>query len=159
MLQERSQEAVLRKFGAYEPLELCYQATKPWGRFFIFDKDFAAYNRAGMRAADPNAHKWSSSKLWIDYTPHVSVQDWAMALLSRISIDDSNIHDLLRDRKRRQGSSRNTCTCRRAWGLRDVCECQSNDIQRLIVHDDILNTGHDESPNSSFRRGCSIYDW
>ena len=37
MLQERSQEAVLRKFGAYEPLELCYQATKPCGRFFIFD--------------------------------------------------------------------------------------------------------------------------
>ena len=38
MLQERAQEAVLRKFGAYEPLELCYQATEPWGRFFIFDR-------------------------------------------------------------------------------------------------------------------------
>ena len=57
MLQERSQEAVLRKFGVYEPLELCYQASKPWGRFFIFDRDFVSYNRAGMQAEDPNAHK------------------------------------------------------------------------------------------------------
>ena len=53
MLQERAQEAVLRKFGAYEPWELCYQASKPWERFFIFGKDFVAYNRAGMRAGDP----------------------------------------------------------------------------------------------------------
>ena len=52
MLQERAQEAVLRKCGAYQPLELCYQASKPWGRFFIFDKDFVAYNRAGMQAED-----------------------------------------------------------------------------------------------------------
>ena len=29
MLQEREQEAVLRKCGAYDPLELCYQASKP----------------------------------------------------------------------------------------------------------------------------------
>jgi len=76
MLQERAQEAVLRKFGPYKPLELCYQASKPWGRFFICDKDFVAYNRAGMRAEDPTAHKWSASKLWIDYTPFVKALDW-----------------------------------------------------------------------------------
>jgi hypothetical protein len=156
MLQERSQEAVLRKFGAYEPLELCYQASKPWGRFFIFDKDFVAYNRAGMRAEDPCADKWSASKLWIDYTPHVSAQDWTRALLDRLCLDNENIHDLLRDRKHRQASSRSTCECGRAWGLRDVCECKSNDIQSLIVRDDILNVGDDRN---TFRLRDSIYDW
>ena len=108
MLQEHSQEAVLRKCGAYEPLELCYRASKPWGRFFIFDKDFVAYNRAGMRAEDPSADKWSASKLWIDYTPHVSAQDWTDALLHRLCLDNENIKALLRDRKRRQASSRST---------------------------------------------------
>ena len=83
ILKESLQEAVLRKFGAYEPLELCYEASKPWGRFFIFDKDFVAYNRAGMRAEDPTAHKWSASKLWIDYTPFVKALDWTEALRER----------------------------------------------------------------------------
>ena len=80
ILKERAQEVALRKVGAYEPLELCYQATKPWGRFFFFDKDLVAYNRAGMRAEDPTAHKWSASKLCIDYTPFVTAQDWTKAL-------------------------------------------------------------------------------
>ena len=156
MLQECAQEAVLRKCGAYQPLELCYQASKPWGRFFIFDKDFVAYNRAGMRAEDPSAHKWSASKLWIDYTPHVSTQDWTRALLDRLLLDECNIHALLRDRKRRQASSRSTCDCGRALGLRDVCECQSNDIQCHIVHDDILNVGDD---STTWHGKHHIYDW
>ena len=91
MLQERAQEAVLRKCGAYEPLELCYEATKPWGRFFIFDKDFVAYNRAGMRAEDPTAHKWSASKSWIDYTPFVHALDWTEALKERLLTDEENL--------------------------------------------------------------------
>ena len=147
---------MLRKFGAYEPLELCYQASKPWERFFIFDKDFVAYNRAGMRAEDPCADKWSESKLWIDYTPHVSTEDWTRALHSRLCFDEANIHGLLRDRKRRQASSRRTCECGRAWGLRDVCECKSNDIQFLLVHTDILNVG--DGHNTS-QPADSIYDW
>ena len=63
VLQERQQEAVLRKYGAYQPLDLCYEASKPWERFFVSNKEFAAYNRAGMRAEDPTAYKWSASKL------------------------------------------------------------------------------------------------
>jgi len=97
----------------------------------------------------------SACKLWIDYTPHVSAQDWTRALLNRIRLDNENIKNLLRDRKHRQGSSRSTCECGRAWGLRDVCECQSNDIQELIVHDDILNVGDDRN---TFRL-TDIYDW
>ena len=109
-----------------------------------------------MRAEDPSAHKWSASKLWIDYTPHVSAQDWTSALLDRLRLDNENIRDLLRDRKRRRASSRSTCECGRAWGLRDVCECKSNDIRSLIVHDDILNVGDD---TNTFRFRDSIYDW
>ena len=30
ILKESLQEAALRKFGTYDPLELCYRATKPW---------------------------------------------------------------------------------------------------------------------------------
>ena len=66
VFKERLQGAALRKFRTYDPLELCCRATKPWERFFIFDTDFVAYNRAGMRAEDPNARKWSAWKLWID---------------------------------------------------------------------------------------------
>ena len=99
-----AQEAVLRKFGAYEPLELCYQASKPWGRFFIFDTDFVAYNRAGMRAEDPAAHKWSASKLWIDYTPFVKRLDWMEALKERIIRDDQNLRQLLREHKKEQST-------------------------------------------------------
>lgn len=146
MLQERSQEAVLRKFGAYEPLELCYQASKPWGRFFIFDKDFVAYNRAGMRAEDPSADKWSASKLWIEYTPFVKALDWTEALKERLLQDDQNLRHLLRERKKDQSTSpwtrRCTCGCRG-----DTCSCKSDDIQERRCHDDPID------PNSG------IWDW
>jgi len=146
MLQERSQEAVLRKFGAYEPLELCYQATKPWGRFFIFDKDFVAYNSAGMRAEDATAHKWSASKLWIDYTPFVKALDWTEALWERCMQDEQNLQHLLRERKKDQSTSPSTrrCTCGRSGG---TCSCQSDDIQARTCHDDPIE------PNNG------IWDW
>ncbi len=151
ILKESLQEAVLRKFGAYEPLQLCYQATKPWKRFFIFDKDFVAYDRTGMRAEDPNAHKWSASKLWIDYTPYVNAIDWTQALRERCSQDAENLKHLLRERKRDQGSSPRKCTCGPGGGSRlfqeDLCTCKSNDITEKICHDDAID------PNS-----C-IWDW
>ena len=100
-----------------------------------------------------------SCGLIIDYTPHVSAQDWTRVLLNRLQIHDANICRLLRERKLSEASSRSTCTCGRASGLRDVCECQSNDIQWLIVHNDILNVGDDEDAITLFRRGFSIYDW
>ena len=110
-----------------------------------------------MRAEDPNAHKWTASKLWIDYTPHVSTKDWNEALYNRLQLDHQNIFKLSQERKRRQASSRSPCTCDRAWGLLDACECQSNDIRDNIVHDDILDVGG--KAFSSFRVGCSIWDW
>ena len=75
-------------------------------------------------------------------------------MLNRILLDGENIQDLLRDRKRRQAASRSTCTCGRAWGLRDVCECKSDDIRYSLVHTDILNVGDDELQPED-----SIYDW
>jgi hypothetical protein len=146
MLQERAQEAVLRKFGAYEPLELCYQASKPWGRYFIFGKDFVAYNRAGMRAEDPTADKWSASKLWIDYTPFVKALDWTEALQERLLQDDQNLRHLLRERKKDQSTSPWTrrCTCGRSGG---ACSCQSDHIEEKRCHDDPIG------PNSG------IWDW
>ena len=144
ILQERAQEAVLRKVGAYEPLELCYQATKPWGRFFIFDKDFVAYNRAGMRAEDPSAHKWSASKLWIDYTPFVKALDWTQALKERIMQDNANLQHLLRARKKEQSTSTRRCACGRRGG---ACSCQSDDIEEKRCHDDPID------PNNG------IWDW
>ena len=133
MLQECAQEAVLRKCGAYQPLELCYQASKPWGRFFIFDKDFVAYNRAGMRAEDPNAHKWSASKLCIDYTPYVSAADWTHALRERCAQDEQNLAHLCRERKRNQPSSGGVCQYGRPRGY---CCCQSDDIVVRICQED-----------------------
>ena len=154
ILKESLQEEALRRLGVFEPLHLWSEATKPWDRFFMFDRDFVAYNHAGMRAEDPNAHKWNASKLWIDYTPYVSSKDWTKALLLRIQLDNQNIHNLLRERKRRQASSPSSCTCGRAWGLLAACECQSDDIQDKIVHDDIMNVAA-----LTFRVGCSIWDW
>ena len=146
IFKESLQEAVLRKFGAYEPLELCYQASKPWGRFFIFDKDFVAYNRAGMRAEDPTAHKWSASKLWIDYTPFVHALDWTEALQERLQQDEQNLLHLLRERKKDQSTSPWTarCTCGRIEG---TCTCQSDDIEGTKCHDDPIG------------RNNGIWDW
>ena len=101
ILKRSQQEDVLRKHGVFEPLHLWSDATKPWGRFFMFERNFVEHNQAGMRAEDPNAHKWSASKLWIDCTPHVSTQDWTKALMSRIQLDHINIQNLLQERKRR----------------------------------------------------------
>ena len=146
ILKERAQEVALRKFGAYEPLELCYQATKPWGRFFFFDRDLVAYNRAGMRAEDPTAHKWSAFKLWIDYTPFVKALDWTEALRERLMQDEQNLQHLLRERKKHQSTSPWTarCTCGRSGG---TCSCQSDDIQERRCHDDPID------PNNG------IWDW
>ena len=153
ILKEDLQRQVLRKFGVYKSHYTFCDVTKPWDRFFMFDRDFVAYNRAGMRAEDPNAHKWSASKLWIDYTPYVSSKDWTKALLLRIQRDDENIQNLLRERKRRQASSPSSCTCGRVLRLLDACECQSHDIQARNFLD-IINV--DALP---FRLGCSIWDW
>jgi len=129
---------VLRKCGAYEPLELCYQASKPWGRFFVFHKDFVDYNRAGMRAEDPTAHKWSASKLWIDYTPFVHANDWTQALQMRLENEEDNLLHLLRERKKEQSTSTRKCTCRR---IEDICTCKSDDIAERcpLDHDNPLD--------------------
>ena len=52
----------------------------PWKGFFVTHADFDAYNRKGMRAEDPNAHRWSSAKLLFDYTPYATTSDWREAL-------------------------------------------------------------------------------
>ena len=80
ILNRSLQEEVLRTLGVFEPLHLWSEATQPWDRFFMFERDFVAYNQAGMRAEDPNAHKWNASNLWIDSTLHVSTQEWTKAL-------------------------------------------------------------------------------
>ena len=63
ILKRSQQEEVLRKLGVVEPLHLWSDATKPWDRFFMFERNFVEYNQAGMRAGDPNARKWNASKL------------------------------------------------------------------------------------------------
>ena len=90
ILKETSQEQVLRRHGAFHHLHLGSETTKPWGRFFMFSSHFLEYNQAGMQSEDPNAHKWSASKLWIDYTPYVSGKDWQRALLHRTQMDRLN---------------------------------------------------------------------
>ena len=122
VLQERQQEAVLRKYGAYQPLDLCYEASKPWERFFVSNKEFAAYNRAGMRAEDPTAHKWSASKLCIDYTPFVHALDWTEALRERLMQDEANLQHLIIRRNKEKPTSSRKCTCGRFYGF---CSCQS----------------------------------
>jgi hypothetical protein len=100
--------------------------SKLWGRFFICDKDFVDYNLDGMRAEDPTAHKWSASKLWIDYTPFVKALDWTEALQERCMQDEQNLGHLVRERKKDQSTSPWTtrCTCGRSGG---TCSCQSDD--------------------------------
>ena len=107
ILKETSQEQVLRRHGAFHHLHLGSETTKPWGRFFMFDKHFVEYNQAGMQAEDPNAHKWSASKLWIDYTPYVSGRDWERALLLRIQMDRLNAEVM--------AFSHKVCLLKRAW--------------------------------------------
>ena len=106
---------------------------KSWGRFFIFDEDFAAYNRAGMRAEDTTAHKWSASKLWIDYTPFVKALDWTEALKERLLQDEQNLQHLLRERMKQQSTSTRRCTCGRSEG---TCSCKSDHIEGKRCHDD-----------------------
>ena len=49
-------------------------------KFFLWDADFQTYNEERMTAHDPNAHKWSTGKKLLDYTPHVTKEDWLNAL-------------------------------------------------------------------------------
>jgi len=86
----------LRMVGAYKSLKLWEDRTN-WGRFFVFRKDFVDFNRSGMRAEDPNAHKWRESKVWINYTEHVSSDDWANAFNERHLCEVAEIKDQLRE--------------------------------------------------------------
>ena len=52
--------------------EAWYSRTAdPWRKFFITTADFEEYNHTRMAAADPQAHRWCSTKLLFDFTPYV----------------------------------------------------------------------------------------
>jgi hypothetical protein len=108
------QKRMLEKFGAYKALKLWNDQTN-CERFFIFSKDFVEFNRSGMRAEDPNAQKWRESKVWINYTEHVSSDDWGNALNDRYSWEVEAIKDHLRKGTRRSeiGRSSNDVCCPR----------------------------------------------
>ena len=108
---QNDQKQVLEKFGAYKPLKLWNDPTN-WEKFFVFNKDFVDFNRSGMRAEDPNAHKWRESKVWVDYTELVSSDDWANALPDRYEWEVEVIKDQLR-----KGTSRSDI----CPGSTDVC--------------------------------------
>ena len=117
ILKESLQEAVLRKFGAYEPLQLCYKATRPWERFFIFDQAVLAYNRTGMRAEDPNAHKWSQHKLCINYTELAPREEWSRVL---DQVYNRDLHELIHLLKETRGMKSTTSTLTRSAFLKCV---------------------------------------
>ena len=76
-------EALLSALGheaCYHKLELGWQHTQPWDRFFMFTKDFREYNESRMAAEDPKEHLWNTSKSFIDYTWYVTASDWMGAL-------------------------------------------------------------------------------
>ena len=47
-----------------------------WGKIFVFQQAFVAYNTKGMQDADPQAERWCSEKQCFDYTPFVTRADW-----------------------------------------------------------------------------------
>ena len=109
-------------------------ATRPpsHGEGSLSLTDFVAYNRAGMRAEDPTAHKWSASKLWIDYTPFVHANDWTQALQLRLINEEDNLLHLLRERKQEQSTSTRKCKCCR---IENICTCKSDDIAERCIRD------------------------
>ena len=52
------------------------RTADPWRKFFITTADFEEYNHTRMAAADPQAHRWCSTKLLFDFTPYVTRSDW-----------------------------------------------------------------------------------
>ena len=56
----------------------CWDAVRakeeetPWKAFFVTHADFHQYNHSGMANADPQSHRWCSTKLIFDYTPYVT---------------------------------------------------------------------------------------
>ena len=58
--------------------DLCRDLHKrdPWGPLFTFDDEFRQYNEKGMRAQDPQSHRWCGDKQFFDYTLHVTREDW-----------------------------------------------------------------------------------
>ena len=97
ILQHPCQMQVLQKFGAYAALKLWKKQLGDVDKLFMFTRDFVHFNRTGMRAEDPHAHKWRESKVWINYTQHVGANDWANALTERQLCEVLDVKDQLRE--------------------------------------------------------------
>ena len=80
-LQKKALLGALGHDGFFHKLELGWQHTQPWDRFFMFNKDFQAYNEKRMTAEDPKAHMWSARKSFVDYTWCVTASDWMAKLV------------------------------------------------------------------------------
>ena len=55
-LQKRTLERAFGHKGFFQVLELGWESTQPWDRFFMFTKHFQEYNESRMAAEDPKAH-------------------------------------------------------------------------------------------------------
>ena len=80
-LQKKALLSALGHDGFFHKLELGWQHTQPWDRFFMFNKDFQAYNEKRMTAEDPKAHMWNARKSFVDYTWCVTASDWMAKLV------------------------------------------------------------------------------
>ena len=79
-LQKRTLESAFGHKGFFQVLELGWESTQPWDRFFMFTKHFQKYNESRMAAEDPKAHLWNTSKSFVDYTWCATASDWMGAL-------------------------------------------------------------------------------
>ena len=80
-LQKKALLSALGHDGFFHKLELGWQHTQPWDHFFMFNKDFRAYNEKRMTAEDPKAHMWNAHKSFVDYTWCVTASDWMAKLV------------------------------------------------------------------------------
>jgi len=80
-LQKKALLSALGHDGFFHKLDLGWQHTQPWDRFFMFYKDFRAYNEKRMTAEDPKAHMWNARKSFVDYTWCVTAADWMAKLV------------------------------------------------------------------------------
>ena len=93
-LQKKALLSALGHDGFFHKLELGWQHTQPWDRFFMFNKDFRAYNEKRMTAEDPKAHMWNAHKSFVDYTWCVTASDW----MAKLVVLDKHEHSELERR-------------------------------------------------------------